>query len=148
MAVRSSASTCLSEIRSPNVWALVKLINQGDLNIRKAATKALVENYRALRLTAGTFRKMAQSEDAASRELALDTLSILRADDDATLSTLITALKDPDPKVRLAAVKALSSISCKAQAALRALTACLEDESPTVRTAAKELLDQAQKVNR
>lgn len=146
--VRSSASTCLSEIRSPNVWALVKLINQGDLNIRKAATKALVENYRALRLTAGTFRKMAQSEDATSRELALETLSILRADDDATLSTLITALKDPDPKVRLAAVKALSSISCKAQAALRALTACLEDESPTVRTAAKELLDQAQKVNR
>ena len=90
---------------------------------------------------------MAQSEDATSRELALETLSILRADDDATLSTLITALKDPDPKARLAAVKGLSSISCKAQAALRALTACLEDESPTVRTAAKELLDQAQKLN-
>ena len=146
--VRSYASTSLSEIRSPNVWALVKLINQGDLNIRKAATKALVENYRALRLTAATFRKMAQSEDAASRELALETLGILRADDDATISTLSTALKDADPKVRLAAAKALFSVFWKAQAAQPALTACLDDQSPDVRIAAKEALDQIQKLSR
>jgi HEAT repeat protein len=146
--VRSYASTSLSEIRSPNVWALVKLINQGDLNTRKAATKALVENYRALRLTAATFRKMAQSEDAASRELALETLGILRADDDATLNTLSTALKDLDPKVRLAAVKALLAVSWKTQTALPALTACLDDPSPDVRAAAKETLNQIQKMNR
>jgi HEAT repeat protein len=145
--VRSYASIGLSEIRSPNVRALLRLINQGDLNIRKAATKALVEDYRALRLTAGTFRKVAQSEDAASRELALETLGSLRADDDATISTLSTALKDADPKVRLAAVRALSSVYWKAQAALPALTACLEDQSPDVRAAAKETLNQIRKMN-
>ena len=146
--VRRYASTSLSEIGTPNVWALVNLINRGDLNAQKAATKALVQNYRTLRLTAATFRKMAQSEDPASRELALETLGILRADDDATLNTFSAALKDPDPKVRLAAVKALSSIPWKAQAALPALTACLEDQSPGVRAAAKEVLDQMQKMNR
>jgi HEAT repeat protein len=146
--VRSYASTSLSEIGTPNVSALVSLINHGDLTAQKAATKALVQNYRLLRLTAVTFRKMAQSEDAATRELALQTLGTLRADDDATLNTLGTALKDPDPKVRLAAVKALSSVSWKAQAALPALTACLDDQSPDVRTAAKEVLDQIQKLNR
>jgi HEAT repeat protein len=146
--VRTYASISLSEIRSPNVWALVNLINHGDVNAQKAATKALVENYRALRLTAATFRKMAQSEDAASRELALETLGILRADDDATLNTLCTALKDLDPKVRLAAVKALLAVFWKAQTALPALTACLDDPSPDVRAAAKETLNQIQKMNR
>jgi HEAT repeat protein len=146
--VRSSASTSLSELRTPSVWALVNLVNHGDLSVQKAATAALVENYRALRLTAATFRKMAQSEDAASRELALETLGILRADDDATLNTLSAALKDVDPKVRLAAVKAFSSINWKAQVALPALTACLEDPSPAIRAAAKETLDQIPKVNR
>jgi HEAT repeat protein len=146
--VRASASTSLSELRTPSVWALVNLVNHGDLSVQKAATAALVENYRALRLTAATFRKMAQSEDAASRELALETLGILRADDDATLNTLSAALKDVDPKVRLAAVKAFSSINWKAQVALPALTACLEDPSPAIRAAAKETLDQIPKVNR
>jgi HEAT repeat protein len=101
-----------------------------------------------LRLTAATFRKMAQSEDQSSRKLALETLGILRADDDATLNTLSAALKDPDPNVRLAAVKALSSIYWKAQAVLPALTACLNDEASAVRAAAKEVLDQMQKANR
>jgi HEAT repeat protein len=91
---------------------------------------------------------MAQSEDAASRELALETLGILRADDDATLNTLCTALKDLDPKVRLAAVKALLAVFWKAQTALPALTACLDDPSPDVRAAAKETLNQIQKMNR
>jgi HEAT repeat protein len=100
-----------------------------------------------LRLTAATFRKLAQSEDAASRELALETLGILRADDDATLSTLGTALKDGDPKVRLAAVNALISVYWKAQAVLPALTACLEDQSPDVRAAAKEALGQIRNMN-
>ena len=145
--VRSYASTSLSEIGTPNVWALVNLINRGDLTVQKAATKALVQNDRMLRLTAATFRKLAQSEDAASRELALETLGILRADDDATLSTLGTALKDGDPKVRLAAVNALISVYWKAQAVLPALTACLEDQSPDVRAAAKEALGQIRNMN-
>ena len=146
--VRSYVSASLSEIGTPNVFALANLINRGDLNARKAATKGLVQNYQALRLTAATFRKMAQSQDQASRKLALETLGTLRADDDATLNTLSAALKDPDPDVRLAAVKALSSIYWKAQAALPALTACLEDEAPAVRAAAMEVLDQMQKANR
>ena len=91
---------------------------------------------------------MAQSQDQASRKLALETLGTLRADDDATLNTLSAALKDPDPDVKLAALKALSSIYWKAQAALPALTACLEDEAPAVRAAAMEVLDQMQKANR
>lgn len=146
--VRTYASISLSEIGAPNVRALVNLINRGDTNLQKAATIALVENYRALRLTAGTFRKLAQSEDAATRALGLETLGILRADEEATLNTLSTALKDPDPKVRLAAVKALYSISWKAQAARTGLQACLEDESPPVRAAAREALDRMETLNR
>jgi HEAT repeat protein len=146
--VRSFASSSLSAIGTPNVLALVNLINHGDLDAQRAATQALVQNYRALRLTAATFRKLAQSKEPASRELALETLGILRADDEATLNTLSAGLRDPDPKVRLAAAKALPCISWKAQAALPALTACLEDQSPAVRAAAKEALDQIQKMNR
>jgi HEAT repeat protein len=146
--VRGYASTSLSEIGAPTVWALVGLINHGDTNVQKAATKALVENYRALRLTAGIFRKMAQSDDASMRELALQTLGTLRADDDATLNTLGTALKDRDPRVRLAAVKALLAVSWKAEVAWAGLQACLEDESPPVRAAAKEVLDRMRARNR
>ena len=146
--VRAYASIGLAEIGTPNVRALVNLLNHGDTNVQKVATKALVQNYQALRLTAITFRKMAQSEDAASRALALETLGSLRADDDATLNILSTALKDPDPKVRLAAVKAFRLIPWKAHAALPALTACLDDESPDVRAAAKEVLDRIHEMNR
>ena len=146
--VRCYAGISLSEIRSPNVLALTQVINQGGTDAQKAAAKALVENYRALRLTAAVFRKLAQAPDAASRARALETLGDLRADDDASLKTLTAALKDPDPKVRLAAVETLSSISWRAQAALRALTACLDDPSPAVRAAAKEVLDHPQRMNR
>jgi HEAT repeat protein len=146
--VRSQAMTSLSAIGTPDVWALVNLIDRGNPEAQKAATKVLVQNYRALRLTAATFRKLAGSEDAALRELAIETLGILRADDDATLTTFRAGLKDADPKVRLRAVQALSSVSWKAHTLQPALTACLEDESPAVRSAAKEVLDKLPAANR
>jgi HEAT repeat protein len=148
--VRSNASVSLSAIGPPTVSALVKLIERGNPIVRGTATKVLVENSQALRKTTImiAFRKMAQSEDAATRELALDTLGNLRANDDTTLRTLSAALKDPEPKVRLAAVKALLSISWKTEGVLTNLQTCLKDESPPVRVAAKEILDRIQGSNR
>ena len=138
--VRAFASSSLSMIGNPTLPAVSKVLASGDTNAQKAVLKFLAQNYRSLRLTGAPLRKLAQEGTPALRQQTIETLSLLRLDDDATVKILAAALKDPAPEVRLAAIKAFACLPSKADAAIPALRSCLEDESSAVRAAAKELL--------
>jgi HEAT repeat protein len=138
--VRAFASSSLSMLGNPTLPAVSKVLASGDTNAQKAVLKFLAQNYRSLRLTGAPLRKLAQEGTPALRQQTIETLSLLRLDDDATVKMLAAALKDPAPEVRLAAVKAFACLPGKADAAIPALRSCLEDESSAVRAAAKELL--------
>jgi HEAT repeat protein len=84
--------------------------------------------------------KMAQAEDAVSRQQAVQALGALRIGDEATVKALTCALDDPIPSVRAAAVRSFSLLPWRAPAAVPQLLPRLKDDSPEVRQWTAKLL--------
>jgi HEAT repeat protein len=138
--VRSSTAYSLMLIGTPTVAALSNVIDHGDANARDAAVREFIRFYRSLRTIVPPLLKMAHAEPAGSRRTALETLGAIRAADDATITTLIGALQDPDVDVRLAAARALGQVPWRAQAAIAPLSRSLQDPSASVRASAAQAL--------
>jgi len=131
--VRASTVYSLAMIGFPAMSALSNVIDHGDAKARGDAIIALMRIRQSMRLVLPPLIKMAHAEDPASRSQALGALGALRFADDAAITTLIEALKDPVSEVRLAAIKSLTLVFWRAEAAVPDLIHCLQDESPGVR---------------
>lgn len=105
---RMNAQMALMEIESASVWSLARLISKGDAEAQRSAAKILVQHYRSIRVAGVALRRMAQSEETASRRIAIESLGAMRFHDEQTLAVLRSCLHDPAAEVRQAATNALA----------------------------------------
>ncbi len=138
--VRDVAAYALQTIGAPAAGMLGNAIEQGDERARGAAVQSLLLIARSLRQAEPALVKMAQSDNATSRQQAIQALGVIHIPDNPTIKTLTNALSDPALEVRLAAANALANVSIRGQAAVPALIVCLEDSSPELRQAAARTL--------
>jgi HEAT repeat protein len=124
----------------PSMLALSNVIDHGDAKARGDAITILMRYRQSMRQVIPPLIKMANAENPESRTQALGALGALRFVDDASLTTLIEALKDPAPEVRMAAIRSLTLVGRRAEPAVPNLIGCLHDEIPGIREAAIKAL--------
>jgi HEAT repeat protein len=134
--VRAGAVYCLAAIGPRAVPALVQAIERERGLVRRGAARVFLRLSVPRRLTEPALLGMAQDEDPASRAQAIASLAAIHVTDEAGITAMKTALRDPSLEVRVAAAKGLGDNYWKAQPAVPALIEALKDESAEVRQSA------------
>jgi HEAT repeat protein len=146
----------------PAVPAILDLVRDQDPGLRLMAAATLIEMNVQTRTAVGAFTEELRAKEAARRARAARMLgNLIEAEPiygsfcwgpgppppvarpwlgKRVLPALVTAVRDPDPRVRQWAAWALGRVGRRGKAAVPALTALLQDEDDKVReTAAKAL---------
>jgi bilin biosynthesis protein len=135
--VRREAETALVDLGNAAVYPLIGALNDGDWRVREEAARALGEigDVRAVSPLINLFK-----DDKIRVQLwATDALIGLGAD---IVDPLVSALGDPDRRVRMGSIVALGEI--KDMKAIGPLRECLKDKDLGVCEAAQEALDAIQ----
>ena len=141
-AIRSSSLDSLRRIGPTAGPAILKLVQASRGQDRRNAAQALVAVHPRGQLTLPVLIDMACDPDAASRAVAIETLTALPITHTNAMRVYLASLADTNSTVRLAATKALEQAAHKSRSATAALVALKEnDPDEAVRIAAGAALD-------
>jgi HEAT repeat protein len=142
--VRWAAARTVSKIPpvevEATVPALVRMLDEADLDLRIAAATALDHFGPLAKASVPALVKSTVRGDGEIRIAALHALESIGADAESALPAIIDALKQPDARVRQNAAEVLAHFGSLARNAESALRQALSDPDPEVRRAASESL--------
>jgi HEAT repeat protein len=118
----------------PSVSVLIETLDHPDPDIRWAVALLLVRLAKTQRPILKLLIEVASKGTANQRRMAIYTLRDVESNDDESVETLLNALRDPDPTVRVAAVTSLKTQADLGQSGRNELLERFsQDQDPRVR---------------
>src|SRR6476661_7910311 len=138
--VRRSAAQVLAKIGPPAIPDLAQALNNPNADVRSSAAEAL-GGIGAEAITAlPQLVFLLQDSNPDVRSSAAEALGGIGAEAKTALPQLVPLLQDSNAHVRSSAAEALGGIGAEAKTALRQLVPLLQDSNPDVRSSAAEAL--------